>query len=171
MSVFTLSWGTSALGYTRTQFLMMQLFGILFFAATIPFAGKVAEHGRRKAMIWMTALAIVFGLVMPTLFESGTIGAMTMLALGFGLTGLVYGPLGTVLSEMFPTSVRYTRQLDRVQRGRDLRRHAVVVRGNVAGAELRPELRRVLPLRRGDGARCSDCSRARKPKTKTCALN
>jgi MFS family permease len=87
---------------------MMQLFGILFFAATIPFAGKVAEHGRRKAMIWMTLLAVAFGLVMPALFSSGTIGAMTMLALGFGLTGLVYGPLGTVLSEMFPTSVRYT---------------------------------------------------------------
>ena len=108
MSVFTLSWGTTALGYTRTQFLMMQLFGILFFAATIPFAGKVAEHGRRKAMIWMTMLAVAFGLVMPALFASGTIGAMAMLALGFGLTGLVYGPLGTVLSEMFPTSVRYT---------------------------------------------------------------
>lgn len=108
MSVFTLSWGTSKLGYTRTEFLLMQLFGILFFAATIPFAGKVAEHGRRRAMIWMTAGAIAFGFVMPWLFASGTIGTMVMLALGFGLTGLVYGPLGTVLSELFPTSVRYT---------------------------------------------------------------
>ena len=108
MSVFTLSWGTSQLGYTRTEFLMMQLFGILFFAATIPFAGKVAEHGRRRAMIWMTAGAMAFGFVMPALFASGTIGTMVMLALGFGLTGLVYGPLGTVLSELFPTSVRYT---------------------------------------------------------------
>ena len=31
-----------------------------------------------------------------------------MLCLGFGLTGLVYGPLGTLLSELFPTAVRYT---------------------------------------------------------------
>jgi len=30
------------------------------------------------------------------------------MCLGFGFTGLVYGPLGTVLSELFPTSVRYT---------------------------------------------------------------
>ena len=36
MTVFALSWGTSALGYTREKFLVMQLFGILFFAATIP---------------------------------------------------------------------------------------------------------------------------------------
>jgi MFS family permease len=30
------------------------------------------------------------------------------MVLGMSLTGLVYGPLGTVLSELFPTSVRYT---------------------------------------------------------------
>jgi MFS family permease len=31
-----------------------------------------------------------------------------MMAVGLGLMGLTYGPLGTVLSELFPTSVRYT---------------------------------------------------------------
>ena len=108
MSVFSLSWGTSALGYTRNEFLVMQLFAILFFAATIPIAGILAESGRRRAMMWMTAAAIVYGFVMPSLFESGTAGTVIMLCLGFGLTGLVYGPLGTVLSELFPTSVRYT---------------------------------------------------------------
>ena len=30
------------------------------------------------------------------------------MALGLGLMGLTYGPLGTVLSELFPTRVRYT---------------------------------------------------------------
>jgi metabolite-proton symporter len=108
MSVFTLSWATSQLGYSRQQFLVMQLFGILFFAATIPLAGKIAERGRRKAMLWMVMLAIAFGFAMPSLFSAGPNGALIMLALGFGLTGLVYGPLGTVLSELFPTKVRYT---------------------------------------------------------------
>ena len=107
-SVFSLSWGTSQLGYSRDQFLIMQLFAILFFAATIPIAGILAERGRRKAMIWMTIGAVVYGVIMPTLFTAGTAGAVTMLCLGFGLTGLVYGPLGTVLSELFPTAVRYT---------------------------------------------------------------
>ena len=32
MTVFALSWGTTALGYSREKFLVMQLFGILFFA-------------------------------------------------------------------------------------------------------------------------------------------
>ena len=45
---------------------------------------------------------------MPPLFAAGTTGAVIMLCVGFGLTGLVYGPLGTVLSELFPTNIRYT---------------------------------------------------------------
>ena len=150
MSVFTLSWGTTALGYTRTQFLMMQLFGILFFAATIPFAGKVAEHGRRKAMIWMTALAIVFGLVMPALFAVGNNwrdddARPRVRPHRPGLWPARHGAVGDV------SDIRALHgQLDRVQRGGDLRRHALVVRGDVAGAELRPELRRVLPVGRRD---------------------
>ncbi len=44
MSVFSLSWGTSQLGYTRNEFLVMQLFAILFFAATIPHR----RHPRRE---------------------------------------------------------------------------------------------------------------------------
>ena len=107
-SVFSLSWGTSELGYSRDEFLVMQLFAILFFAATIPLAGLMAESGRRRAMIWMTLGAVVYGLIFAPLFEAGTAGAVTMMCLGFGLTGLVYGPLGTVLSELFPTAVRYT---------------------------------------------------------------
>lgn len=108
MSVFSLSWGVSALGYTRNEFLVMQLFAILFFAGTIPLSGIMAETGRRKFMIVMTVVAIAYGFIMPPLFQSGTTGAVIMLCLGFGLTGLVYGPLGTVLSELFPTNVRYT---------------------------------------------------------------
>ncbi|MFO1400085.1 MAG: MFS transporter [Steroidobacteraceae bacterium] len=108
MSVFTLSWGTSALGYTRQQFLLVQLFGILFFAACIVLSGRLAERGRRRAMIWMVSGAILYGLAFPSMFMAGTAGAVVTVALGFAFTGLVYGPLGTVLSELFPTTVRYS---------------------------------------------------------------
>ena len=86
-SVFALSWGTSKLGYTRNEFLVMQLIAILFFAATIPPSGLIAERGRKKAMIWMTIGAVVYGLIMAPLFEAGRVGAVTMMCLGFGLTG------------------------------------------------------------------------------------
>jgi MFS family permease len=31
-----------------------------------------------------------------------------MMAVGLGLMGMTYGPLGTLVSELFPTRVRYT---------------------------------------------------------------
>jgi metabolite-proton symporter len=107
-TVFALSWGTTALGYTRQQFLLMQLFAIFFFAATIPLSAVLAERGRRATMIGSTLAAAIFGLVMARFFEAGTTGVVMAMSIGMGLTGLVYGPLGTMLSELFPTSVRYS---------------------------------------------------------------
>ena len=108
MTVFALSWGTNALGYSREQFLVIQLFGILFFALTIPFSAWLAESGRRRMLMWVNAAIAAFGLVMAPLFAAGTIGAVLMMVLGMSLVGFVYGPLGTVLSELFPTAVRYS---------------------------------------------------------------
>jgi metabolite-proton symporter len=108
MTVFTLSWATSSLGYSRSQFLLMQLFCVCFFALTIPISAVLAERGRRRVMIWVNAGIIVFGLVMAPMFTAGTTWAVVMMALGLGLMGLDYGPLGTVVSELFPTPVRYT---------------------------------------------------------------
>jgi MFS family permease len=108
MTVFSLSWGTSALGYDRQTFLVMQLCGIVCFAVTIPISARLAERGRRRTLIGVTLGIFVFGLVLAPLFSAGTPGVVVMLALGLGLMGLTYGPLGTVLSELFPTEVRYT---------------------------------------------------------------
>jgi metabolite-proton symporter len=108
MTVFSLSWGTSALGYTREQFLFIQLFGVCFFAATIPVSALLAERGRRRLLMQVSAATFLFGLVFAPLFESGTVGATVMMALGMALVGSAYGPLGTVLAELFPTTVRYT---------------------------------------------------------------
>jgi MFS family permease len=100
--------GTSALGYSRERFLVMQLFGVLFFGAGIPVGAVLAERGRRRTLIWVTAAIGVFGLVMAPMFSAGATGALLTLVVGLWLMGLTYGPLGTVLSELFPTSVRYT---------------------------------------------------------------
>jgi MFS family permease len=108
MTVFTLSWGTTALHYTRDRFLVFQLLGIVCFGITIPIAAILAERGRRRTMISVTVLIALFGLVMGPLFQAGTTGAVLTLCVGLALMGLTYGPLGTVLSELFPTSVRYT---------------------------------------------------------------
>jgi len=108
MTVFSLSWGTNVLGYSREEFLLMQLFAVVFFALMIPVSAYLAEGGRRRTMLWVTAIIGIFGLVMGPMFAAGTMGALAMMTLGLSLTGLTYGPIGTVISELFPTPVRYT---------------------------------------------------------------
>ncbi len=110
MTVFALSWGTSALGYTRSQFLILQMVGVLFFAATIPLSALLADrHGRRPVLMAAAAAVIAFGLIFEPLFGAGTHwGVLVFLSLGLALMGLTYGPLGTSLAELFPTAVRYT---------------------------------------------------------------
>jgi metabolite-proton symporter len=108
MTVFTLSWGTTALHYSRDRFLMIQLLGILCFAVTIPISAVLAERGRRVVMLTVTILIGCFGLALAPLFMAGSGGVILMMTLGLSLMGLTYGPLGTLVSELFPTSVRYT---------------------------------------------------------------
>jgi len=108
MTVFALSWGTNALGYSRGEFLLMQLFDICFFALTIPLSAVLAERGRRRAMFWTTVAIGVFGIVLAPMFASGATGATITMAVGLALMGFTYGPLGTMVSELFPTPVRYT---------------------------------------------------------------
>jgi len=110
MTVFALSWGTSKLGYPRPQFLIMQMIGVLCFAATIPLSAWIADRfGRLEMLIGATALIIVFGLLLAPTLGSGTqAGALSFLCIGLAAMGLTYGPLGTALAELFPTAIRYT---------------------------------------------------------------
>lgn len=107
-TVFMLSWGTTALGYTREQFLLIQLFGTLFFAAGVPLSAWLAEGGRRTLLLWVNAGMAAYALAMAPLFSGGTVATIAAVALGFFFMGLAYGPIGTVLAELFPAEVRYT---------------------------------------------------------------
>ncbi|MDA1183020.1 MAG: MFS transporter [Acidobacteria bacterium] len=108
MTVFTLAWGTAELGFTRDEFLRIQLVGVVCLAATIPIAAVLAEGGRRRVLIGSSIAMALFGLVMGPLFLAGRTGAVLTVSIGLGLMGLSFGPLGTILSELFPTNARYT---------------------------------------------------------------
>ncbi|RCL00615.1 MAG: metabolite:H+ symporter (MHS) family protein [Candidatus Tokpelaia sp. JSC188] len=110
MTVFTLSWGTSALGYSRKTFLILQLFSMAFFAITILVSALLANRcGLRFTMILVSIATILFGLFMMPLFtKDNLIGVISFLSLGLTLMGMSYGPLGTMLSELFPARIRYT---------------------------------------------------------------
>ena len=108
MTVFALSWGTTALHYNRATFLIIQLIGIIFFALTIPISAVIAERGRRRALLWVSIAIAAFGLVLAPMLSAGIVGATLAMVVGQALMGFTYGPLGTTLSELFPTAVRYT---------------------------------------------------------------
>ena len=109
-TVFALNWGTTKLGYNRGQFLELQLFATLCFAAFIPLSAVFAEKfGRRATSIGVCIVSALFGLVFSSMLESGSIFVVFLfLCIGLAIMGMTYGPIGTVLSELFPTSVRYT---------------------------------------------------------------
>jgi MFS family permease len=110
MAVFTLSWGTSELGFARGEYLIYQMIGVLFFAATIPPSAALADRVGRMPMLIAATLAILaFGLVLGRFFGArDALSVASGLSLGFACLGLTYGPLGTALAELFPTAVRYT---------------------------------------------------------------
>ncbi len=116
MTTFTLTYGTTpasetpaGLGYERTDFLWMLIFGVVFFGVFTLVSGPLAERfGRRAHLIVVTAAIAVFGLLFVPLFSSGTVGVLALLVLGFSLMGLTFGPMAAVLPELFPANVRYT---------------------------------------------------------------
>lgn len=109
-TVFALNWGTTKLGYARGEFLELQLFATLCFAAFIPLSAIFAEKfGRKATSVGVCIAAAIFGLFFSTMLESGnTLIVFLFLCTGLSIMGLTYGPIGTVLSEIFPISVRYT---------------------------------------------------------------
>jgi metabolite-proton symporter len=110
MTVFTLSWGTSALHYPKSNFLIIQMVSMLFFGLGIPLSAVLADkYGRNKMLIVATILIMAFGIVFAPLFTTGSLATTAIfLSIGMFLMGLTYGPIGTALAGIFPASVRYT---------------------------------------------------------------
>ncbi len=110
MTVFSLSWGTSKLGYTRQDFLVLQMIGVVFFGLAIPLAAWLADRSNPRRILLAATIGMgLYGLAYAPLLQAGNQGSVLLcLALGLGLMGLGYGPLGSALAVLFPTAVRYT---------------------------------------------------------------
>lgn len=103
------------LGFGYTDFVIMQIIGVVFFGIFTLLSGPVADAvGRKKLLIWVTALIIVFGFTfsvfLSPMLDPKFTGALVQafLIFGFVLMGTTFGPMGAVLPELFPTNVRYT---------------------------------------------------------------
>jgi len=110
MTVFMLNWNTKELHFSNKEALLMQLFSVLFFAGFIPVSALIADKiGRRKMLLYASIAIAIFGLFFSFFLNSGSTTLVTFfLCLGMALMGFTYGPMGTFLSELFPTKVRYS---------------------------------------------------------------
>ncbi|WP_150301254.1 MFS transporter [Pseudomonas profundi] len=119
MTTFSLSYGRapinpapdqlSGLGYSYNNFVLMLIFGVVFFGIFTLLSGLLADRwGRRKTLICVTLAIILFALLWVPLLSMGFVGVMLWLVLGFSLMGMTFGPMGALLPELFPTNVRYT---------------------------------------------------------------
>lgn len=115
MTVYSMTFSTAAvpvgLGFSRNDVLWMLMMAVIGFGVMVPIAGYLADKfGRRKCMIVITSLMIIFALAVfqPLLGSGNPTLVMAFLLIGLSLMGLTFGPMGALLPELFPTEVRYT---------------------------------------------------------------
>lgn len=103
------------LGFGYTQFVVMQIVGVVFFGVFTLLSGPWADRvGRRKLLLWVTGAIILFGFTFNLFLlpqatpELTTAVTQGFLILGFLLMGITFGPMGAMLPELFPTNVRYS---------------------------------------------------------------
>ncbi|MBM7170301.1 MHS family MFS transporter [Streptomyces sp. G44] len=109
-TTYCLAYATGTLRVPRTTMLGLSLAGCLFLAAGTWLAATRSDgDGRRKLVLAGTGLSVVWGFVLFPLLDTGR-PALIALALGGALfcMGVVYGPMGAYLPELFGTNVRYS---------------------------------------------------------------
>ena len=111
LTTWSLSFATTALGFSHSEFLLLLMAAIVEFAVLIMTTSVLADKvGRKKVLMTASVALVVFSLVFPCFLEGqhNMVGMLLFLGLGFVVMGTLYGPVGAVLPELFPTKVRYS---------------------------------------------------------------
>ncbi|MEU8956820.1 MFS transporter [Streptomyces sp. NPDC048518] len=109
-TTYCLSYATGTLHISRNTMLGLSLVACLFLAAGTWLAATRSDGaGRRRLVLAGTGLAAVWGLVLFPLLDTEQ---PVLIALGIGgalfCMGVIYGPMGAYLPELFATNVRYS---------------------------------------------------------------
>lgn len=109
--VFILSYGTSEpVGYSQNTMLAVIIGCSVFQVAAMFYAGRLADrYGRKRVVLGGGVLQALMALVFFPLFDSGNLALVLFVTLFASLAmSAQYGPLPALLTEQFPTEVRYT---------------------------------------------------------------
>jgi metabolite-proton symporter len=138
-TVFSLSYGTTTLGIPRPQFLGMLCVAVIFMAAATPLSAWAGDrYGRRPVLLVAGSAAFLSGFLLAPMLGSGSPWQITVfLSIELFLMGATFAPMGALLPELFPTSVRYTGA------------GAAYNLGGILGASLAPYLAQQLVLHGG----------------------
>ena len=108
-TVFALSYGVGVKHIPRATFLEMLCAAALCMAVASPVAAALADRiGRRPVLIAASLLAVVIGLLLPTLLGGGQGATLLFVCLSLATMGFTFAPLGALLPELFPAEVAYT---------------------------------------------------------------
>lgn len=109
-TTFALSFATTSLGYSKQDFLAVQLGANSFLALGILFAGWWADKASPRVVLGTgAALTALIGLGFGSGLASGSVPVVfATLAASLFVMGLAYGPLGAWLPTLYPVAVRYT---------------------------------------------------------------
>ncbi|WTK04342.1 MHS family MFS transporter [Streptomyces sp. NBC_01530] len=109
-TTYCLSYATGPLGVERNTMLVVSLVAVLFLAAGTWLAAVGSDtFGRRKLVLAGTAVTTLWGFALFPLMDT-TNPLLITLALSGALfcMGLIYGPMGAYLPELFQIRVRYS---------------------------------------------------------------
>ncbi|MEU7897730.1 MFS transporter [Nonomuraea sp. NPDC049152] len=109
-TTYCLAYGTATLKIPRTTMLSLTMIGVVFMAVGTAVSSLVSDRvGRRRTLIVGTAVAIGWGLVMFPLMQTAAVPLVGLaLAGALALMGLIFGPMGAYLPELFRTEYRYS---------------------------------------------------------------
>ncbi|MER5185473.1 MFS transporter [Streptomyces sp. NPDC002896] len=111
VKVFLISWGVSHAGVSRQLMLNSLTFAVAGMAVAVPLFAVLSDRIGRRA-VYVPA-SILFGLFAFLMFPMVGTGSTVMVVLAFVISmsileAAALGPVGALLSELFPTRSRYT---------------------------------------------------------------
>lgn len=110
MTTYAVNYGTDVLGMTTSLVLTATLIGAVLEAIAIVVSGRLGDRFSPAAVVTGGGL-LALVMTVPVAFFIGSghpLLAATGIALGIGVLGVPYGPLGTLLSQLFDETHRYS---------------------------------------------------------------